>query len=112
MFNRWEFLRPVMLSMNLFSSLRMSLMGVLLVLLMSACGGLPVQEMSDARQALQAAAEVGAKEKADTLYTEADQLLEEAEDALNTGEYKKARALAEQAKEKAILARKEAVSSN
>jgi len=87
-------------------------MGVLLALLMSACGGLPVQEMSDARQALQAAAEAGAKEKADTLYTEADQLLEQAEGALNTGEYKKARTLAEQAKEKAILARKEAVSTN
>jgi hypothetical protein len=38
--------------------------------------------------------------------------LEQAEAALNTREYKKARTLAEQAKEKAILARKEAVSSN
>jgi len=86
-------------------------MGVLLALLMSACGGLPVQEMSDARQALQAAAEVGAMEKADALYAEASQLLQEAEAALNTGEYKKARALAEQAKEKAILSRKQAVST-
>jgi hypothetical protein len=112
MFNRWKFLRPVMSSMNLFSSLRISLMGGLLALLMSACGGLPVQEMSDARQALQAAAEVGAREKADTLYQEAGQLLDQAEDALNAGEYKKASTLAEEAKEKAILARKQAVSTN
>lgn len=94
--------------MNMFTSLRMSLTGILLAVIMSACGGLPVQEMSDARQALQAAAEVGAKEKADTLYAEADQLLEQAETALNGGEYKKARELAEMAKEKAILARKQA----
>lgn len=93
------------------SSLRTSLITLALALAITACGSLPVQEMSDARQALQAAAEAGAKVKAETLYTEADQLLEQAEAALKMNDYKTARNLADQAKEKAILARKQAVST-
>jgi hypothetical protein len=112
MFNRWEIMRPVKSMMNGLYTLRIWLVAIMLALMVTACGGIPVQEMSDARQALQAAAEVGAKEKASTLYTEADQLLEQAEIALNGGEYKKARQLADKAKEKAIMARKQSVSGS
>lgn len=81
------------------------LFGVMLV----ACAGVPVQEMSDARQALQAAAEVGAREKAADKYKKANDLLGQAEEALKTANYAKARKLADEAKEQAILARKQSM---
>jgi len=76
-----------------------------------ACAGVPVQEMSDARQALQAAAEVGAREKATEAYQSANELLGKAEGALKTANYAEARELAEQAKEQAIQARKQSLGS-
>ena len=72
------------------------------------CTGMPVQEMSDARQALQVAEEVGAPQRAPEAWAEARALLEAAERALDAGDYGKARLLAEEAREAAIRARKQA----
>lgn len=73
------------------------------------CVSAPVQEMSDARQALQAAADVGAQRDARDSYTYALELMREAEEALNRGEYTLARERALAAKAAALAARSEAV---
>jgi len=78
-------------------------LGVLL-----GCTAMPVQEMSDARQAMQVAEETGAPERAPEAWAEAKALLEAAERALDEGDYSKARILAEEAREAAIRARKQA----
>jgi len=77
----------------------------LLILLMTACAAAPVQEMSDARQALQAAREVGAERMAGTLYHEALQLMTNAERELDAGDFYRARDLALTARQKAMDAR-------
>jgi predicted S18 family serine protease len=77
----------------------------LLILLMAACAAAPVQEMSDARQALQAAREVGAERLAGTQYQEALQLMTNAERELDGGDFYRARDLALTARQKAVDAR-------
>jgi hypothetical protein len=77
----------------------------LLPLLPLACAVAPVQEMSDARQALDAARELGAEEVAGAEYNEARSLLESAERALQRGRYRSARELALSAKASATAAR-------
>ncbi len=69
----------------------------------------PVQEMSDARQALKAAEEVGARTRAAASYEAAQHLLDKAEMALEDGAYGDARKNALAAKEYAIEARQRAV---
>ncbi len=78
-------------------------------LAVTSCASAPVQEMSDARQALQAAEEVGAPTKATSVYTQARELLEQAERELQEGDYKMARKHALEAKEHAIHARERSV---
>jgi hypothetical protein len=70
------------------------------------CAGAPVQEMSDARQALRAADKAGAEEHAPELMAEADRLLASARSNLYKGEYRVARDQAEQARDKAMEARR------
>jgi hypothetical protein len=111
MCNRWLLLSPVVPILKQQNKIKLLLASLLLGLLLTGCAGIPVQEMSDARQALQTAAEVGAKDKASTLYSEASGLLTQAESALKLSDYGKARELADKAKEKAILARKQALSA-
>ena len=69
------------------------LLGVMLIgaALLCACAGAPVQEMSDARQAIRAATQAGAAAD-DSGLALAVELLESAEDHLRTGRYKSARA--------------------
>jgi len=74
------------------------------VLIFTACATAPVQEMSDARQAIQAAKSVGVDEFSQSNLVEAKKLLKKAEHALHTGEYKAARVNALAAKEEAIQA--------
>jgi hypothetical protein len=93
------------------NKIKLLFISLFLGLFLTGCAGVPVQEMSDARQALQAAAEVGAKEKAPDLYSEASDLLIRAESSLKQSDYRGARELADEAKEKAILARKKAVTT-
>ena len=75
----------------------------------AGCVTAPVQEMSDARQALQAAEEVGAQREASDRYAAALDLLRGAEEALTRGDYNVARERALAAKAAALAAREEAV---
>lgn len=79
---------------------------------LSACASAPVQEMSDARQALQAASAVGAHIKAPGYYSMAEGHIESAESALQKGHYSEAREQAEHAKKYALKARLKALESN
>ena len=91
-----------------------ALYGVLLVLVVALGSGCaitaPAQEMSDARQALQAAEQVQAPTYARAVYERAEQLLRQAEEQLEAGDYAQARKLAAQSREWAIRARQDAES--
>ena len=76
------------------------------LLLMVSCASAPVQEMSDARQAIQAAKEAGAKLASQPSLQKAEELLKEAEAALQNGEYKKAKRTAKEARNQAMQAQK------
>ena len=80
------------------------LLCITFVFALTACASAPVQEMSDARQAIQAAKSVGVDENSQSNLLEAKKLLKKAEQALHTGEYKQARVNALAAKEEAIQA--------
>ena len=74
------------------------------MLTIAACSTAPVQEMSDARQAIQAAKSVGGDENSQSNLMQAEKLLRKAEHALHTGEFKQARVNALAAKQEAIQA--------
>ena len=85
------------------------LAAVLLVAgVLAGCAGAPVQEMSDARQAVRAADKAGAEEYAPELMAEAERLLASARSNLYKGEYRQARDDAERARDKAMEARRTA----
>lgn len=84
----------------------------LLVLLLSACAVMPpVQEMSDARQAIKAAREANAEQYAPQKLRSAEDSLELATKTLEQGEYEEARMAATVAKALAIKARDAAVAA-
>ncbi|ULX56579.1 DUF4398 domain-containing protein [Ectothiorhodosinus mongolicus] len=68
----------------------------------------PAQEMSDARQALQAAEQVQAPSYARAVYERAERLLRQAEEQLEAGDYSEARRLAAESRDWAIRARQDA----
>jgi len=70
------------------------------------CAGMPLQQMSDARQAIRAAERAGAGQHAPDLLEEARKLVERARTNMHAGEYRLARDDAEQAREKAMEARR------
>ena len=72
------------------------------------CSAAPVQEMSDARQAIEAARVAGAAELAPVPYEKAHAHLKLAEELLDDGHYRKARESAEIARDEAIAAREAA----
>lgn len=74
------------------------------VLFIASCASFPVQEMSDARQAIEAAETAGASDRASTEYQRAQQLLESAEEAFSIGEYDKAKSDAREARKAALMA--------
>ena len=74
-------------------------------ILLSCAAGAPVQEMSNARQAIQAAEEAKAPYFAPQPYESAKQLLEGARTRLEQGDYFEAREMAVEAKQEAIRAR-------
>lgn len=80
------------------------------LLLLAGCSSLPVQEMSNARQALDAARQAEAGKHAPGLMLRAKSRLLDAEMALKKGEWKKARKSAIQARVDAIAARERVVS--
>jgi len=82
---------------------------VLLVLALgSACGSAPVQEMSEARQAIDAARIAGAEQHAAEQYKKAQTLLKDAEQLLNDRHFRKAGLSAADARDEAVRARETA----
>lgn len=82
-------------------------------LLLAGCAATaPVQEMSDARQALRAAEQVGAPELALPTYQKALDLLESAEVLLQAGEFRRARDKAELSRVHSLEARQQAIESS
>ena len=82
---------------------------ILLALFLSACAGIPVQEMSDARQAVEAARSVGAATHAPAEMQLAEELLREAEQALTVRDYRTASERAKAAHAQAINAQKKSL---
>ncbi len=76
----------------------------LLTLLIIGCTVIPMQEMSDARQAMQAARHVQANSITPPTWAKAEQQLTQAEQNLEAGEFNQARQAAISAKEQALNA--------
>jgi PBP1b-binding outer membrane lipoprotein LpoB len=72
------------------------------------CAGAPVQEMSNARQAVRAAQQAGGAKYSPEAMAEAERLLMDAKTNQSKGEYRVAREAAERAREKALVALHEA----
>ena len=75
---------------------------------LAGCVGAPVQEMSNARQAVRAAQQAGGAKYAPEAMSEAERLLQSAKTNQSNGEYRVAREEAEQARDKAMVALQEA----
>ena len=89
-----------------------SLPGVAFLLVLISCSiNPPVQEMSNARQAIQSAYEVKAQLYAPSPLKEAEQSLERATNALDKGDYPSARESAIAAQQQAIKARQQALAN-
>jgi PBP1b-binding outer membrane lipoprotein LpoB len=69
---------------------------------LAGCVGAPVQEMSNARQAVRAAQQAGGAQHAPEAMSEAERLLQSAKTNQSKGEYRIAREQAEQARDKAM----------
>lgn len=82
---------------------------VVALLPLAACATAPVQEMSDARQALRSAEAAGAAQRPSDAFSAAQRLLREAQANLEAGAYEDARRLALDARNAAISAREQAV---
>jgi len=74
--------------------------------LFAGCAGMPLQQISDARQAIRAAERAGAEKHAPELLGEARGLVESAREFMHKGDYREARDDAEQARSKAMEARR------
>jgi hypothetical protein len=83
--------------------MRAACVAVLLSLL-AACGGAPVQQMSDARQAVRAAQAAGAGEYAPEQLGKAQRLIEEAQQDLRRHDYRSAEQAAVEARRSALEA--------
>jgi len=83
---------------------RMPAILVVAGLALAACAGAPVQEMSNARQAIRAARDAGAEQTAPQKLNEAEALLNRAEDSLERRAYREARRNAIAARDKAAEA--------
>lgn len=91
--------------------MRRHTLSLLMVALMSVwtlagCAGAPLQEMSDARQAVRSAERAGAERYAPEPLAEARRLVERARGSMQKGEYREARDDAELARAKAMEARR------
>lgn len=77
---------------------------ILLLGLLAACAAPPVQEMSDARQAVRAAQAAGAADRAPIELAKAQQLIDEAQLYLSRKDYRRAEQAAVEARSAAIRA--------
>lgn len=87
-------------------TLPLLLAAILAGVTLGGCAGAPLQEMSDARQAVRAAERAGAETYAPEPLAEARRLVEQARLSMQKGEYKTAREDADKAREKATEARR------
>ena len=96
---------------HFFREIPIETIGVIgLIFVLSGCATtIPVQEMSNARQTLNAAHQVRAGHYAPELLNKAETLLKAAENELSDGEYAQARAYALAARQEAIRARQKAL---
>jgi len=78
------------------------------LLALAACVSAPVQEMSDARQAIYSAEAAGAAQRSPNALRAAERLLQEAQGRLEAGAYDDARRYARDARDHAIQAREQA----
>lgn len=86
---------------------------LLIAVLLGGCATAPYQQMSDARQAVEAARPVVADQPEERArLQEAREILGRAEDHLRAGEYRQARRLAIEARDLAIEARQSARSES
>jgi hypothetical protein len=85
-------------------TVRMRVILMVAALALAACAGAPVQEMSNARQAIRAARDAGAEKTAPQQLNEAEALLIRAEDSLERRAYGEARRNAKAARDKAAEA--------
>jgi len=83
-----------------------ALASLLIGIQIAGCVGAPVQEMFDARQAIRAARQAGAEQHAPAELAEAQRYLDLAKGNLQHGEYRDARDNAEQARARALEARR------
>lgn len=89
--------------------LRTAGLGLLLGAALAACSSAPVQEMSDARQAIRAARLAGGERYTPQTLGEAERLIARASELLVQGEYRQARHSALTAKQRAVWARQAAL---
>ena len=82
---------------------------VIVTLTLVACANAPVQEMSDARQAIHSAEVSGAAQRSPYTLQAARTLLQKAQTHLETGAYEDARRYAMDARDEAIKARESAL---
>jgi hypothetical protein len=82
------------------------LAALLVAPLVVGCAGMPLQQMSDARQAIRAAERAGAEKHAPKLLEDARALVESARESMHKGDYREARDDAELARAKAMEARR------
>lgn len=93
-----------------FGGRRLGLLTVVGGILLTGCVvAPPVQEMSDARQAVQAARDAQAQRYAVEVLSSAEQLLEQATRDLQAGQYQTARDAAVEAKQQAMRSRSLAI---
>ena len=96
---------PGMITKKRHNYKRMYLVVALLIFLFSGCASAPIQEMSDARQAISAARSVN-QDESDPFLEKAESLLKQAEKSLHVGDYREARDNAKAAREQAIQAQR------
>lgn len=87
---------------------KLTLLAVL-ILTLAACATAPVQEMSDARQAIRSAEAAGAAQRSPDSLRAAHGLLQQAQGRLEAGAYDDARQYAVDARDEAIKAREMAL---
>lgn len=92
-------------------TIKLPLLTTVVILLLAACATAPVQEMSDARQAIRSAEAAGAIQHSPDMLQAAQRLLREAQARLETGAYDDARRYALDARDEAIKAREKATQS-
>jgi hypothetical protein len=94
------------------TTLEILIAALFLVGSLGGCAGAPLQQLSDARQAVRAAEKAGAAEYAPDLLDEAKRLVESSRVNLHKGDYRQSRDDADLAREKAMEARRTAESAH